>query len=373
MRCVSLARAALLLSLAGCSALLGIDDAEPPGPVDGGDGCAAPSMTCGGECTRIDIDPSHCGRCDHGCGGGACLAGRCEPVTVAAGLDGPEYLAPTETTLYWTQSTGIASCPVATSCVPQMLGDGFDRVGELAVSGDRIFFLATRNESTELRYRIYQCPTTGCGDTPPRALDASEVDVGFSDLWAGPTRIYWRNEGFRVHSCPIASCQDNVGSWAESQFGDDVSSLVIGDGAVYVSTDGDLRTCVEPDGCATPATVAGTDAIGLPFRVHQGRAYWIGSTSGVTFLFSCPLTDCSAPMPMAQDQPGVKEVAVDDTGVYWLNDATGTVRHCPLTGCPADLDRTYVAKNRGKPEGLALGPGFVYWIEDNDIVRVARP
>src|SRR5688500_9798242 len=129
MRCATIARIAFSLATgavgAGCSAILGLDDAGGRAAV-GGDGCAAPSMTCGGECTRIDIDPSHCGRCDHACGGGACLAGRCEPVTIAAALDSPVYLAPTETTLYWTQGTGIASCPVATSCVPKVLGDGFD-------------------------------------------------------------------------------------------------------------------------------------------------------------------------------------------------------------------------------------------------------
>jgi hypothetical protein len=372
------ARSLLVLTVvvvAGCGALLGLDD--PEGRPDAGDppgACAAPSLTCDGACIDVTFNANHCGRCDHACGpGGACLAGACQPAVVVRDVDGPLQLAPTADGVTWSERTGVSRCPLAASCTPDVIATGYERLSELVVAGDRVFFFGTRNESTEARVRIYECPAAGCATMLPPAIDATEIDAVFSDLWRGTTHLYWRSEGQRIHGCELASCATTVSSWAESAFATDVTSLVVGDDIVYVGVDGDLRTCPEATGCGAPGTVAGTDGILLPFRVHRGRAYWIGETSGVTFVFTCPLDDCTSPTPLAQDAAGLKEVAVDDSGVYWLNDVTGTIRHCPLTGCPADAEATYLVRDRAKPELMALGPGFVYWIEDRTIVRIAKP
>jgi len=42
--------------------------------------CTAPQTQCGSECADLDINPKHCGGCDHDClSGHPCVGGKCEP------------------------------------------------------------------------------------------------------------------------------------------------------------------------------------------------------------------------------------------------------------------------------------------------------
>jgi len=86
-------------------------------------------------------------------------------------------------------------------------------------------------------------------------------------------------------------------------------------------------------------------------------------------VVTCPLANCR-PSPFAADI-GATELAVDDTGVYWIVGPTGAVHTCPLGGClPAGA--ITLASSRTQPSHLTLGAGFVYWVEDNAIVKIAK-
>src|SRR5579859_7451290 len=99
-------RALLVVSgLAGCRAVLGIEDGTPlpdAGGIDGGGTDAATDVTpadapppdasgdanpCGAD---LRNDPVNCGACGHDCLGGECSAGRCQPVTLSVGIEGTE-------------------------------------------------------------------------------------------------------------------------------------------------------------------------------------------------------------------------------------------------------------------------------------------
>ena len=87
-------------------------------------------------------------------------------------------------------------------------------------------------------------------------------------------------------------------------------------------------------------------------------------------LQTCDAASCT-PRLFASESDGVSELEIDDTGLYWINATTGSIRHCPATGCvgaPA-----YLADGLRAPKALTLGTGFVYWIEGSDIKRVAKP
>ena len=57
-------------------------------------------------------------------------------------------------------------------------------------------------------------------------------------------------------------------------------------------------------------------------------------------------------------------IAVDDAGVYWLEDVPFTVNRCPKTGCVGDPE---LLSNSGSlPRAIALDDRNVYWTDDSD-------
>jgi hypothetical protein len=67
--------------------------------------CNAPGTLCGGECVDASSDVANCGSCGHDCQGGGCLAGRCQPVTLATNLQEPVGIAVDATSLELNTST----------------------------------------------------------------------------------------------------------------------------------------------------------------------------------------------------------------------------------------------------------------------------
>jgi hypothetical protein len=119
--------------------------------------------------------------------------------------------------------------------------------------------------------------------------------------------------------------------------------------------------------------VPNTAAIKPPFRVHAGRAYWLETLHlPRPHVRVCDLASCGAGTIFSADNPGSAELEVDDTGVYWINPAMGTLRHCPLAGCPPG-GAAVLAGGRTGPKALTSGAGFVYWIEGNTIFKIAKP
>ena len=61
----------------------------------GGASCPAPTADCDGTpstCeTNLDTSAVHCGACGHGCLGGTCQTGVCQPVVLAAGSGAPRF------------------------------------------------------------------------------------------------------------------------------------------------------------------------------------------------------------------------------------------------------------------------------------------
>jgi hypothetical protein len=121
------------LSTAGCDAVLGISarEAKPNLICTGEDQChcAAGYGDCDGDTepdcdTHLASDPAHCGRCGHGCEGGACVGGVCQPVEIASDLEPPLQagisLLLLEGHVYVATESAVFRAPV--------LGDGWETV-----------------------------------------------------------------------------------------------------------------------------------------------------------------------------------------------------------------------------------------------------
>lgn len=340
--------------------------------------CSSSETECSGTCADVVSDGAHCGRCDHNCGGGDCVAGQCQPVAVATGRMAPAGLAVTADAIYWSEAvTGamdgrIATCPLPRcTLAPRLVADARGRVGVVAVAGGNVFFAGCSGDTCDDFGRMYQCPVAGCPAQPQ--IIASDPSLRWTRLTVGPTRVYGIGP-FEVVSCVPTDCLATRQTTSATGFAAGTGGLLdfaLDSDALYVDGGADLRSCAEPQGCASPAVVTGSGNIESPFGARGGVLYWFAPGSpGVVQIKRCNAASCS-PTLFASESNGVSELQVDDSGVYWVNASKGTIRHCPPSGCTGAPD--FVASGLTAPRALTLGAGFVYWIEGNDIRRVAKP
>jgi hypothetical protein len=229
-------------------------------------------------------------------------------------------------------------------------------------------------------HQMWQCPIAGCAGAPV-VLARSGSEREPLDFTSTADTLYWRRALTSLSSCAVADCMGTLRDYPPAAFDEPVYSLALDDGMLYVGTSNGIIPCPADTGCPEEtAPLPNSITIEEKFRVHAGLAYWFAREQPPLEIFRCPLASgCgAATTTFAQDSTDVVRLEVDATGVYWLIDpkrARG-LRYCPLTGCSdggrgADL----VPPNtfRAAPATFALGPGFVYWIEGDDVIAVARP
>jgi hypothetical protein len=367
-----------VLPLAGCNQLLGLDD--PVAAIDAASdaaagACEADELTCDGACVEVATSLDHCGRCDHACGGGICSDGVCLSFKVGR-FPGAAHLAATADAVYVGHAGGVSSCPMPAGCgdaTPTEIAIGVDGRHELTVAGDHVYF------SVDVAgHQLWQCPIAGCGDAP-LVLASSQMEA--LDFRSTAATLYWRRESTALSSCAVADCMGTLRDYPATAFDDGAYSLALDDGVLHVGTSVGIVPCPADTGCPEEAVPApDSNTIEARFRVHAGVAYWFAGDQSPIGIYRCPLaTSCFAETTtFAQDSAGVERLEVDATGVYWLNRAEGVagLRHCPLAGCPSGgRGQNLVPPStlRAIPSTFALGPGFAYWIEGDDVLAVARP
>jgi hypothetical protein len=125
-------------------------DSEPVPQVasDAGEGGVLPEGGAPdtGTCTNVDSDATNCGRCGHSCQGGACSAGRCQPIEMARFTDEPTAtVVLSRTHVLWNTMQSLAdgggkvySCP-KTGCsgAPTVLPAAANVIRSLGSDGDQ--------------------------------------------------------------------------------------------------------------------------------------------------------------------------------------------------------------------------------------------
>ena len=301
------------------------------------------------------------------------MGGKCQPAVIADAVDGliqPAALAVNGDAIFWTEQRRVRACPLPLGCVlePRLVADAYSMLDAIGVTGDAVYFTGCRlcDDHHDLR----RCPVLGCPE-PARAIRFTYTHYG--DILIGETHAYWREDSEALLGCEHADCAGTDQRWSFSGFGGELIGAAIDGPTVYVkSTAGELRSCAEATGCAAPAIVPGSAGITAPFRVHGGVAYWLAEGPSTGLVRACAVAGCGLGTTFAADEHGSTEVEVDDTGVYWMNPHAGTIRHCPLAGCPLGGAGVLVSRRSG-PKALTLGEGFVYWIEGNTILKLAKP
>jgi hypothetical protein len=385
----SLALAAIAMVAAGCTLIAGldtdfdaaavVDDAASP---DVGIGVAPPEAAppdapaqdvaayrCIGG--GMSNDPKNCGRLWHDCLGGSCNACACQAYTVAddpaptAGIT----FASAPGAVYWANEAADAggrgsiwafspgdggTSNVAASAGPREIvadptylywadpNDGllrslFDGGSKSVVANLYNAYHLGLDPKTELmgvaflNGTLYACTAPYCNDTVQVLYQGAATVAGVAI--AGDTVVWTDTMHNTVDACRGLTCQNGDYPYPIIQTVDVPSGVAAHGSSVYFVAEGTLVSSGKLYGSdvATPKAVEMTTRLARP-----------------------------------------KNVAADDSGVYFTTYDDGLVRRCPtaLAACTPEV----IAKGPPHARYIALDSSRVYWtVEDGKVLAVAKP
>jgi hypothetical protein len=377
------------------------DDAAAPADADepdlsAGDGsadgptCLGMAIACGNSCINPATSLMHCGRCNHSCGGGACVMGVCQPTPVVDGMHVND-LAVDQTGVYFTTGKQVLSCP-RNGCgmlAPKQIADMPMETGLVTTMNGNVMFVSAPGQNTT-RPTLYICPLTGCPTPVPNVSTPSFS--GPSEVVTFRDDIYWIDPdgGLRKRTCAASggACMPPVQLAPRG-----ITALSVSDTEVFfrdtMANGFGLAKCPNtgcPPAPALPtklSTVAFSESVyfdGLVYLVRPGRPEL---PEGM--IQTCTAADCNGGTPkvFVNGRNGPSDLVIDRTGLYWLEVTDPTVgavvysiRTCPLTGC---MGGPRLLAANVKARSLGVDDAFVYWIEGfpadagaSPIMRVAK-
>jgi hypothetical protein len=338
---------------------------EPDGSTGMPAGCMPPQASCGGVCVDTSSDPANCGRCGHGCQGGACSAGACQPVTLST--QGGAAIAVDSANVYWTNSGlgTVTQLPVGGG-MPITLAAGQVNPYDLTSDGTSVYFLAANS--------VYKVPVGGGPITTVSSGSANEA-IGIA---VDATSVYWfqgpsvlkapKNGGATTTVVPFMG--DLTISFRELTV--NAMSVYWTSSATNGSLQGTVWTAPSSGGPATTlaAGMQGTEGIAVDGQnVYWANAGAPGAVNGTVMkqpLGGGPIT------VLASGQCSPYDLATDGTNVYWVN-----------LGCPGGPGSVVMSVPRdggapstlytGSPFRLAVDATSLYWTAGGLVQKLAKP
>jgi hypothetical protein len=305
-------------ALGGSSTSLGATSGAPSGAGGLGGAPATSASSSGGvTCTPgmdFTADPHNCGKCNHDCLGGACVAGACEPVSVV-------------------QEPGMLVVPYL-----------------LAIDNNWVYYVTQQGASYELHYRgVHDLPgaTTGSlvGVDGASALAAAGGYVGWTTLTTVDAGIV----------ATAAYAQKAQASPTPTLLYQGMGTIgpMVGHGQYFsfAVNQVDLVTRIPAgaeDVVVTPGTILSlaADSMGL---------YWV--QGGGAIVAGGPLGMSGKPL-FAEVGAGFLTTRDGDPNLYWIvqSSGTGTIRTAPKSGGAA----TTIGNPTLAPLSLAVDAEAVY-------------
>lgn len=350
---------------------------------------AATEKACGDKCLDTSISAVHCGRCDHSCEAGKCVAGACQPFPVATGFMAVHAIDISASGLVISADGDLTLCSAAGGCTATTLktvGTGFNQLGDAAVAGADVYFQTGEGDFS----LISKCPLTGCPAGGPTLIE-NVVNDFIGRIVAGPNNVSWsRTQSFYgpyIRSCTLPGCSPVLGLRPippdpATNPGHETTKPIVTMAAgptklLYATSiynDGvtHLRSCGLGAACPTPTNIdtAGSTVVALT----QSAGLFYGSSAngaGGQVIWSASDVDPTKRTPLVTDAAGVSDIAVDASGIYWINGTTGKVQVCKtLTGCAGGGD--LLATGQTGATRIRVDAKFIYWMTPTAIWKLAK-
>jgi hypothetical protein len=341
--------------------------------------CAILSSLTSGACTGADLssDPNNCGACGHGCLGGACTNGFCQPSAVApvpSGSTGWSLTVDPANVYYATFQGNLYSCPKTGCTTPTTLVSGLNSPDSILYdTKSNDIFIADTDDNDVDSYT-----TTGSlvwQDAPQEHPTALTSDANY---------LYWSISGGIIRSTRDGQTRVQIATGVPVQ----IASLTLdpAGGTIYAALIGDTGAIIRAsiDSTGAWSYFAGTNTFSQPYpnqiSVQGSTVYWITqgtSTSGYTNggVHSCPTTGCSSPTAIAGTTPLTQGTCLFTDSTYLHYVANGSFYRCSLTGCSGGPTLTasgnVMAFNGAS--GCTEDPTSYYFIQSvGPVLRIAK-
>jgi hypothetical protein len=326
---------------------------------DGGSSCAG--TICGAQCVDTSSDPLNCGKCGHGCLGGACVTGACQPATLASGRCF-EYLAVNSTAVFaGVPSGGIVSVALPGGAPVLLTAQG---LSGLATKGSDVFWV---NDSGlwVARGGVASGVANLVSDNQPISPGAGR------GIATDDSHVYWFGQA--LHSVKLD------GSSLVSLPSDGIDRSLATDGlAVYWATTAEVGSTALPGG---PATQLATGLDVGPDNLAPNGLIAVDDTN-IYVGTSGPLTKLpkQGGIVTTLDAPvGVVGVAVDTTDVYFaafVRPGGGQIMRLAKGGGQLMT----LGSSQPNPQAIALDAVSIFWVNqgtrqdcsDGSVMRLAK-
>jgi sugar lactone lactonase YvrE len=337
---------------------------------------------CEGSCIDTQTDPLNCGACAHNCYGGACLAGVCQPASIASAQLAPFAIAVDSTNVYWTNhiangsvvkmalaggeittlanglqypshitvdahnvywtstdwatygstadtgppTGGILMMPIAGGGVPITLATGLYAPDSIVTNGAKVVWDDWGNFRVGANAgSVSEAPTSGAG--PVTTLASGQFDP--TGLALSGTNLYWCNQNdytpkdgvvFALPQPLVAGTENTLAAVPASGTSTPVY-LAIDTVNVYWTDFDNGLVMAEPLGGGTQTTLA-TGVAPYGIAADGANVYWSDWGNGTVMKVTLD-GGVITTLATAQDNP--LTIAVDNTRVYWASYNRGTV------------------------------------------------
>lgn len=320
--------------------------------------CTCTLTTCGSACIDISMDPNNCGSCSHSCQTGACVAGKCQPVTLASNQH-PDGVAVAGGRLFWSGApiTALVLSNGTYGPLADSQGPCAGAEGPIAVDSSNVYWTAS-----------YVCEMSLAGGTAT-SITAMFSNDTFGELneLAANNRMLFMIDPFDEQ---LISSEPSTYQWPYDSL---IYTVAADDNGVYwvegsrSASSYQLEqhgTYTLSDGKKTELASGFTRSDGI--TVYAKYVYWTTADSVLRVSEAGGTTET-----VADAQSGPSGIAVDASGVYWTNrSSNGTIQHAALAGGPVET----LATGQNDPHGIALDATTVYWTNTaaGEVMKLAK-